>query len=185
MDGGVTTRSDGRNKMICPDCRAENIEGSDVCEVCGADLLNLAMPEMGSELAERLMHGTLSELGAPEALSVAPGDPVSLAVHFMREQETECVLVRDPAGKIIGILTERDILMKAAGADRDLMALAVKDIMSPDPVMLREGDSLAVALHKMSVGGYRHIPFVADDSTTLLISIQDVLRHVAAYIPHE
>jgi CBS domain-containing protein len=75
--------------------------------------------------------------------------------------------------------------MKAAGPDRDLMALAVKDIMSPDPVMLREGDSLAVALHKMSVGGYRHIPFVADDGTTLLISIQDVLRHVAAYIPHE
>jgi CBS domain-containing protein len=103
----------------------------------------------------------------------------------MREQEVECVLVRDAAGTIIGILTERDILMKAAGPDRDLMALAVKDIMSPDPVMLREGDSLAVALHKMSVGGYRHIPFVADDGTTLLISIQDVLRHVAAYIPHE
>ena len=36
--------------------------------------------------------------------------------------------------------------MKAAGPGRDLMALAVKDIMSPDPVMLREEDSLAVAL---------------------------------------
>ncbi len=179
------TPSNGRNTLICPDCRSENIEGSDFCEVCGADLWNASMPAADSDLAERLMNGTLRELGAPEALSVSPGDPVSLAVHFMREKEAECVLVRDAGGDIIGILTERDVLMKAAGADRDLMALAVKDIMSPDPIMLREEDSLAVALHKMSVGGYRHIPFVADDGLTLLISIQDVLNHVAAYIPHE
>jgi CBS domain-containing protein len=176
--------SNGRNKVICPDCRAENIEGADICEVCGADLWNVSLPQPDDALSEQLMHGTLKELGAPEAQNVSPGDPVALAVHFMRQREVECVLVRDESGTIIGILTERDILMKAAGPDRDLMALAVKDIMSPDPVMLREEDSLAVALHKMSVGGYRHIPFVADDGTTLLISIQDVLRHVAEFIPH-
>jgi CBS domain-containing protein len=95
------------------------------------------------------------------------------------------VLVRGESEQIVGILSERDILLKAAGAGRDLMALAVKDIMTPDPVMLREGDSLAVALHKMSVGGFRHIPFVADDGHTLMISIQDVLNHVAEHIPHD
>jgi hypothetical protein len=36
----------------------------------------------------------------------------------------------------------------------------------------------------MSVGGFRHIPFVSEDGTTLMISVQDVLRHVAPYIPH-
>jgi CBS domain-containing protein len=101
----------------------------------------------------------------------------------MREKEAECVLVREETGKIVGILSERDVLLKAAGPDRDLMALAVRDIMTKDPVMLREEDSLAVALHKMSVGGFRHIPFVADDGVTLMISVQDVLKHVAAYIP--
>ncbi|MCH7809875.1 MAG: CBS domain-containing protein, partial [Chloroflexi bacterium] len=96
-----------------------------------------------------------------------------------------CVLVRDEGGDIVGILTERDILLKAAGAKQDLMAMAVRDIMSPDPVMLREGDSLAVAMHKMSVGGFRHIPFVAGDGTTLLVSIQDVFHHVAEFIPRD
>lgn len=168
---------------ICPDCGTENIEGVESCQNCGADLASLKIPDAQGQLEEKLVYGTLRELGAPEALSVSPGDPVTVAVHFMREHEAECVLVRNGGGKIIGILTERDVLLKAAGPDKDLMALAVKDIMTRDPVILREEDSLAVAIHKMSVGGFRHIPFVADDGTTQLISIQDVLRHVSAYIP--
>jgi CBS domain-containing protein len=171
--------------MLCPDCRAENIEGADVCEGCGADLRNLKLPSAASALEDQLLHARLGEVGAREALNVAPGDPVFLAVHFMRDQNVECVLVRDEDGNIVGILTERDVLLKAAGARQDLMATAVKDIMSPDPVMLREGDTLAIAMHKMSVGGFRHIPFVAGDGTTLLVSIQDVFRHVAEFIPHD
>jgi CBS domain-containing protein len=181
MDSGV---ADARNVMLCPDCRAENIEGVDVCEVCGADLRNLKLPSANTEFEEQLMNHRLAELGAGEPHAVSPGDPVAVAVHFMRETEEECVLVRDEAGTIVGILSERDVLLKAAGAKTDLMAMAVKDIMTEDPVMLRDGDSLAVALHKMSVGGFRHIPFVSRDGATLMVSIQDVFRYVANYIPH-
>lgn len=182
MDRGVIA---DRNIMLCPDCRAENIEGADVCQVCGADLSNLKLPRPDSDLEEHLISGHLRDLGANQAHSVAPGDPVFLAIHFMRDKHVECVLVRDASDTIVGILTERDIMMKAAGPNRDLMALAVQDIMTPDPVMLREEDTLAVALHKMAVGGFRHIPFVDRDGTTLLFSIQDIFRHVAPYIPHE
>jgi CBS domain-containing protein len=182
LDRGVTT---ARNVVLCPDCRAENIEGDDVCVACGADLRDLKLPSATSDLEQHLISGHLGDLGAHKALNVSPKDPVALAVHFMREHNTECVLVRDKSGAIVGILTERDILMKAAGPNRDLMAMAVKDIMTPDPVMLREDDTLAVALHKMAVGGFRHIPFVDHDGTTLLFSIQDVFRHVAPYIPHK
>jgi len=173
-----------RNVMICPDCRAENIEGADVCVVCGADLAQLKLPRAETALEDQLANGQLRDIAAHEALNVSPLDPVSLAVHFMRQHNTECVLVRDAARNIVGILSERDILMKAAGANRDLMAMAVRDIMTPDPVILREDDTIAVALHKMAVGGFRHIPFVDHDGTTLMVSIQDVFHHVAPYIPH-
>lgn len=171
--------------MLCPDCRAENIEGADFCEGCGAELRSLKLPAAESELEDQLLHARLGEVAAREALSVAPGDPVALAVHFMRDKGVECVLVRDEDEDIVGILTERDILLKAAGAKQDLMAMAVRDIMSPDPVMLREGDTLAIAMHKMSIGGFRHIPFVAGDGTTLLVSIRDVFLHVAELIPRD
>lgn len=180
MDRGVAPGQ----LVICPDCRSENIEGADVCEVCGADLSDLKRPRADSQLEEVLTKGTLHDLGSKDALAVGPGDPVALAAHFMREHNLEAVLVRD-GEKIVGIVTERDILMKAAGATRDLMAMAVKDIMTPDPVILREEDSLAVAVHKMSVGGFRHMPFVTDDGKTQLISIQDVFTHVSPHIPHQ
>ena len=167
--------------IICPDCKEENIPGTDLCESCGHDLRNLALPKAETEFEEHLMNDRLGGIGAEEALSVAPGDPVTVAVHFMRQHGAECVVVTDRDG-IQGILTERDVLMKAAGDKVDLSALAARDIMTPDPVILREEDTLAVALHKMSIGGFRHIPFVAEGRATLLVSIQDVLRHVSAFI---
>ena len=167
--------------LICPECKAENILGVDLCENCGADLRDLALPRADSEFEEHLISDRLSELGASEAIGVSPGDPVALAVHVMRRNGAECVLAKE-GERIVGILTERDVLMKAAGEKVDLNALAVRDIMTPDPVMLREEDTLAVALHKMSIGGFRHIPFVSEGQTTLLVSAQDVFRHVARFI---
>jgi CBS domain-containing protein len=167
--------------MICPDCKTDNIEGADLCESCGADLRNLKLPNPENEFEQHLVNDHLADLGAVAALTVSPGDPVALAVHSMRKDGSECVLVREN-GKIVGILTERDILMKAAGEKVDLNALAVRDIMTRDPVILREEDTLAVALHKMSIGGFRHIPFVSSDRETLLVSIQDVFRHVSGFI---
>lgn len=180
MDSGVAA---ARNVVICPDCRAENIEGDDVCVACGADLAQLKLPRAGTQLEEHLASSHLRDIAVNKALDVSPGDPVFLAVHFMRQQNAECVLVRNEDQQIVGILSERDILMKAAGANSDLMAMAVRDIMTPDPVMLREDDTIAIALHKMAVGGFRHIPFVDHDGTTLMVSIQDVFQYVAPYIP--
>ena len=167
---------------ICPSCSAENIPGSEFCEECGSDLRDLALPQARTDFEEHLMNDHLADVGASEALTVLPGDPVTLAIHFMRKQDAECVLVQDEADEIVGILTERDIMMKAAGPENDLSALAVQDIMTVDPVMLRETDTLAVALHKMSIGGFRHMPFVAEGRPTLLVSAQDVFHHVSRFI---
>ncbi len=71
-----------------------------------------------------------------------------------------------------------------AGDTVDLNALAVRQIMTGDPVVLNEDDTLALALHKMSVGGFRHIPLVADDGQAKRIaSIRDVVRHISPFIP--
>jgi CBS domain-containing protein len=167
---------------ICPSCSAENIPGTEFCEECGSDLSALALPEAHSDFEEHLMNDHLGDIAAAEALSVQPGDPVTLAIHFMREQGIECLLVRDTDDEIVGILTERDIMMKAAGPKTDLSALAVRDIMTGDPVMLRETDTLAVALHKMSIGGFRHMPFIAEGRPALLVSVTDVFQHMSSFI---
>jgi len=168
--------------MICPDCHTDNIDGADTCESCGQDLRNLDLPAADSEFEQHLMRDTLSSIQATEAPTVAPGDPVALAIHIMQRRGVECVVVKD-GPRVVGILTERDILMKAAGDRVDLNAVAVRQMMTKDPVILRDQDTIAVALNKMSVGGFRHIPLVTNTREPLVVSIQDVFRHISQYIP--
>ena len=52
--------------------------------------------------------------------------------------------------------------------------------MTPDPVVLRSEDTLAVAIHKMAVGGFRHIPIMDGDRPLGVVSAADVFRHLVA-----
>ena len=51
--------------------------------------------------------------------------------------------------------------------------------MTPDPVVLRHDDPIAVAIHKMAVGGFRHIPIVEDGRPTGVVTARDVFHHLA------
>ncbi|HEX6188490.1 MAG TPA: CBS domain-containing protein, partial [Pyrinomonadaceae bacterium] len=55
----------------------------------------------------------------------------------------------------------------------------VKELMSADPETLRETDSVATALSKMSLGRYRHIPVRKTDGTYAVTSIKHVLKYIA------
>ena len=168
--------------MICPACHTDNIDGVDTCESCGQDLRNLDLPSAESEFEEHLMHDPLGVVGARVAPGVNPRDPVHLAIHLMQRRGVECVLVWEN-NEVVGILTERDILMKAAGEKVDLNAIPVSAIMTRDPVICRDRDTLAVGLHKMSVGGFRHLPLLMNDREALVVSIQDMFRHISHFIP--
>ncbi len=168
--------------MICPDCKTENIPGADSCESCGNDLQGLDLPGAADEFTEHLLHDHLGDLVPRDPPVVAPSDPVALAIHVMQQRNADSVLVYEDE-QLVGIMTERDVLLKAADDKVDLNAVTVRTIMTADPVILREEDTLAVALHKMSVGGFRHIPLVAKDGTACLVSIGDLVRHVSSFIP--
>jgi CBS domain-containing protein len=57
--------------------------------------------------------------------------------------------------------------------------VAVKELMSPNPETLHEQDSVAAALNKMSLGRYRHIPFIKRDGSYGVASIKSVLKYIS------
>ena len=80
--------------------------------------------------------------------------------------------------RLVGIFTDRDAAVKAV--DKRLGLFRVRDFMTPDPVVLRREDTLAVAIHKMAVGEFRHIPIVDDGRPIGVVSAADVFRHLVA-----
>jgi len=164
--------------MICPSCSHDNIEGADRCEECMTSLLNLDVPQAGSEgLASSVMEDDISQLGQ-EFLAVSPDASALEVIGKMKAAGLGCALVVED-GKLFGIFTERDLLNKLTGPDAKPDNTAVKDLMSPDPEVLSEKDSVATAVNKMSMGRYRHIPVRKTDGSYSVISIKHVLKYIA------
>jgi len=165
--------------MLCPSCGYDNIEGADRCEDCLTPLHNLDVPRADATegLARSVMEDDLSKLDQ-EFLGVTSNTPALEVINQMKSAHVGCALVIDN-GKLLGIFTERDVLKKLTGKRAIDTATPVKNLMSANPETLRETDSVATALNKMSLGRYRHIPVVKNDGTYSVTSIKHVLRYIA------
>jgi len=162
--------------MICPSCGFENIQGVDECENCGADLRTADLPGPSSRFEAFLIDAPLATVRHHAPLTIAPSASAADAVRQMQSAGVGCLLVEDQYGALRGILSERDLVLKLVRAP--LEGVKVADMMTPDPVVLRADDSVAVAIHKMAVGGFRHIPLMADGHATGVVSARDIFAHI-------
>ena len=163
--------------MICPDCGHDNFGGADACDHCGQDLRSIDIPTAGTGLQRTIMETPLRDLAPPPALTVAPRDPVARVVRLMRDGRQGSVLVME-GNDLAGIFTERDALMRLTGKSQDLETLPVSQVMTRDPRILRDEDTLAYAMHCMAVGSYRHIPILGPGRPPRFISVRGVLRYL-------
>jgi CBS domain-containing protein len=116
---------------------------------------------------------------------LAVGRPVTEALELMQKKEVACILVTKES-KLIGILTERDILTKAIGKGKDLSNMRVEDIMTPDPESFEPDDSVAFVINAMDLGGFRHIPVVDEQNHPLaVVSVKDVIGFIAEHFSQE
>ena len=104
---------------------------------------------------------------------------VEAAKHMRRDHVGDIVVVEVKGGRHvpIGIVTDRDIVIAALATDAaNIQELEVGDIMTEDPITVREDDDVKDALRRMQRGGVRRVPVV--DSTGSLagiLSMDDVL----------
>jgi CBS domain-containing protein len=162
--------------VICPVCRFGNFPGDDVCANCGADLWNADTPQPATTFRGRLLGMHLNELGAPAPKLIDVATPVDDAIERMQAEAIDCLLVTE-GGTLVGIFTDRDAILKVAGRPSDGMTIG--DVMTADPVILRSGDPVAVAINKMAVGGFRHVPILDRGHPVSVVSARDVFRHIA------
>lgn len=127
----------------------------------------------------------VSSLDLQKMAVVEAGTPVATVVNLFQSERIPCVLVVK-AGKLAGIFTERDLILKLSGKGLDHSTEIVDDYMTENPDVLRMGDPIAFALNRMTDGGYRHIPLVDDRGRPVgLVGILDIVKHLAFYYSEE
>ena len=166
--------------MICPNCKAENIEGADECSNCGTALYGLDTQDAENrDNLPAFIKQKIEVLPKRPLVSVKATDPVAYAVRLMQNGDVGSVVVLDE-DSFVGIITTWDILHRVAGPNEDLSAVSCREVMTSDPICLRDDDSLALALNVMSSGGFRHVPILKDDKPYAVIGVGDVFAHISS-----
>ncbi len=137
----------------------------------------------------RLLEEPLTLLPSRPPLALAETNTVKEAMHAMRKRHRGCVLVtadgtlRSP---LVGIFTERDVLLKVIDSGRNPADVPLSDVMTRDPESLPIDARLAWALNMMSVGGFRHLP-VTDERgwPAFILSVRDIVEFLVESFPAE
>lgn len=124
---------------------------------------------------------TVSQAGPIDPLCLPPRMSVRDVLVLMKQHNTGCVLVCEQQ-KLIGIFTQRDVLRLLA-MEADLGVL-VETVMTRNPVTLRQSDTVATAIARMSAGGYRHLPIVdAQGQPTGLLKVRGIVHYLVEHVP--
>ena len=123
----------------------------------------------------------VGELCQRNPVTVRPSDDLTAAARLMREQHVGYLIVTEPAVRegafrVAGVLTDRDIVITVVAREADARSLRTEDVMTREPVVAEEPESLGGALRKMRKMGVRRLPVVdAQRALVGVISIDDII----------
>src|SRR5581483_10220853 len=101
--------------MICPNCGHDNLPGSEECSRCTQDLTQLDLPVAQNRVERSLMEDPVQALQPRAPITIRPSATLRDAFQLLISENLGSVLVVDDDGKLVGILSERDLLTKVAG----------------------------------------------------------------------
>jgi CBS domain-containing protein len=138
---------------------------------------------MPNTLKESTMN--VSKLCRRDVVTIRPYEELMSAAELMREHHVGYLVVVQPdlqndAQKPVGVLTDRDIVVTVIARQLDPRAFRVEDVMTRDPVVVGETDSLDKALESMNRIGVRRLPVVGSRGQLVgVIALDDAIRVLA------
>jgi CBS domain-containing protein len=164
--------------MDCPYCEHEVIEGADHCDECGLPVLDSHLPEPANAVELALLTDRVSLFEGRKPLVVSPTLPVREAIRLLALNNIGCMLVLEK-GELLGIFTERDVLLKVSDDLANLGDKPVSQYMTKNVQTLPSTAKVAFALHLMDLGGYRHVPIVNERGRPVgIFSLRELLRYL-------
>jgi predicted transcriptional regulator len=114
------------------------------------------------------------------AITCSAGGPLSVAARLMWENDCGVLPVIDDGGRLVGMVTDRDICMAAFTQGTLLDAIETRTAMAPNVLACHPDDSVEAVEKLMKDGQVRRIPVIDDDHKPVgIVSLNDLARHAA------
>ena len=132
-----------------------------------------------TEFDKSLELDLVSVLAQRKHVVIKPDVPVGEVLNQLVGVGVGCAIVVDENGKVVGIFSERDALIKLNTEFADLKDKPISEFMTKNPETLQANSKIAFAVQRMDLGGYRHVPIVdAQGKLQGVISVRDILSYL-------
>jgi CBS domain-containing protein len=118
-------------------------------------------------------------------VTVSPEATVHEAAHRMWSRKVGALVVTDEAGKPVGVLTDRDIVVRAVAQGKDPAKVQVGSIIRRNPTVIRENQGILDATKILSRRGVRRLPVVdARGKLVGIVALDDLLMLLGSEMGH-
>ena len=131
-----------------------------------------------------IVKAILSAKGS-DVISIEPTATLETAVRTLAEHKIGALLVLGPHRRVIGILSERDIVRVLAEQGAGALAQPLSQVMTRKVVTCSQSDAVGVLMERMTTGKFRHLPVVEQEQLIGVVSIGDVVKHRLQEIEQE
>jgi CBS domain-containing protein len=112
-----------------------------------------------------------------DVVTIEPNASLADAVKLLAEKRIGAVLILGAERRIVGILSERDIVRALAERGRGALNEPVSAAMTRKVSTCNERDTISNITERMTVGKFRHVPVVEQGRLVGIVSIGDVVKH--------
>ena len=110
-----------------------------------------------------------------DIFTIGPDDTILSAVNLLGEKRIGALLVTDPAGELLGVLSERDIVRKMADIPGRTLKQPVSALMNPNAITCSPEDPIMEILTRMTENRSRHVPVMENGKLLGIITIGDIV----------
>ena len=112
-----------------------------------------------------------------DVISIEPTASLETAVKTLAKHRIGALLVLGPDRRVVGILSERDIVRALAEHGAAVLTQPLSQVMTRKVVTCSQTETVGGIMERMTTGRFRHVPVVEQDQVVGIISIGDVVKY--------
>ena len=120
-----------------------------------------------------------------DVVTIEPNANLAMAANLLADRRIGAVVVTGPAGRIVGILSERDIVHVLAARGVTALEAKTSEAMTRKVTTCSPSDTISSIMERMTAGKFRHVPVLEQNRLAGIISIGDVVKHRLKEMEHE